>query len=381
MRLISIDYAQHEGQPKEWTLKGLTLGPVNLLVGKNASGKTRALNVINGLARLLSGDTKLNFMSGNYHTVFEDGGKEFTYVLQYEDAKVAHERFTAADRTLLERREGGVGKIFAEKEQKDIDFQTPENELAAVTRRDTIQHPFFEPLNQWAGSVYHYAFGSDMGKDLFAVFAKSGTVEFNPRDTKHVVGAFKKGEKAFGDAFKESIKDDMRSIGYELEEVGIQRPTSIRVEGPLSADLVCLYVRETDLKDVTDQIDMSQGMFRALSVIVHLNYSQMASSPGCIIIDDIGEGLDFERSCALIELLIRKTERSSVQLIMATNDRFVMNKVPLEAWSLLQRDGGVCRVRNYANSREIFDEFKFTGMSNFDFFAVDYVSEGQHVNE
>ena len=206
-------------------------------------------------------------------------------------------------------------------------------------------------------------------------------VEFNPRETKHVVAAFRKGENAFGNTFKESIKEDMAAIGYGLEDVGVKPPISIRFEGPFSGELVCLYVKEADLKDITDQQNMSQGMFRALSVIVHMNYSEMASSPSCVIIDDIGEGLDFERSCALIELLMRKVERSRVQLIMATNDRFVMNKVPLEAWSVLQRDGGKCRVRNYENSKALFDEFKFTGMCNFDFFAVDYMSEEHHVNE
>jgi hypothetical protein len=52
-----------------------------------------------------------------------------------------------------------------------------------------------------------------------------------------------------------------------------------------------------------------------------------------------------------------------------------MNKVPLQEWSLLQRTGGQVRVRNYENSRAIFDEFKFTGLSNFDFLATDFINE------
>ena len=65
------------------------------------------------------------------------------------------------------------------------------------------------------------------------------------------------------------------------------------------------------------------GMFRALSIIVQVNYSVLADTPSCILIDDIGEGLDFERSCDLIDVLISKAKNSSVQLLMATNDRFV----------------------------------------------------------
>jgi predicted ATPase len=102
----------------------------------------------------------------------------------------------------------------------------------------------------------------------------------------------------------------------------------------------------------------------------------MASPAGSVLIDDIGEGLDFERSLQLIKLLLKKAQGSGVQLIMATNDRFVMNTAPLETWSVLQRSGGDSRVFNYGNSKAKFDEFKFAGMNNFDFFATDFVSDG-----
>ena len=60
---------------------------------------------------------------------------------------------------------------------------------------------------------------------------------------------------------------------------------------------------------------------------------------------------------------------------MTTNDRFVMNAVPLEAWSVLQRTGGKVVVRNYANSKSHFDKFKFIGLNNFDFLRYDLLNE------
>jgi hypothetical protein len=45
MRLKSLEYVEHAREPGEWALTGLTLGDINLLVGKNASGKTRILNI------------------------------------------------------------------------------------------------------------------------------------------------------------------------------------------------------------------------------------------------------------------------------------------------------------------------------------------------
>ena len=58
---------------------------------------------------------------------------------------------------------------------------------------------------------------------------------------------------------------------------------------------------------------------------------------------------------------------------MATNDRFVMNRVPLEYWSVIRRLPNMSKIYNYQNSKELFDNFEFTGLSNFDFFSSDYL--------
>jgi ABC-type antimicrobial peptide transport system ATPase subunit len=120
---------------------------------------------------------------------------------------------------------------------------------------------------------------------------------------------------------------------------------------------------------------MSQGMFRALSIIIHLTYHSMMKTPATILIDDIGEGLDYDRSTKLINLLIELAEKNdNIQLIMSTNDRYVMNKVPFKYWQLIDRKGGECKVYNYQNSKEIFEEFKRTGLNNFDFLATDFIN-------
>lgn len=375
MELRSLKYTQYRGEPREWQLEELPLGPVNLLVGKNATGKTFTLNVIKSLASLLSADNVLQYTSGDYDVTFQDEGRALNYVVRYTDHKVWCENLKIDGKTMMDRGLGGKGRIFAEKQGGEIEFQTPENKIAAVARRDTIQHEFFEPLHEWGNSLHHYAFGSTLGKDHLAVMVKDKRADVDYKDPNRVLAIFKGGEKEFGDRFKESIKSDMNTIGYPLDEIGLRPLTSIIVRGDFPGELVGLYVKESALQGITDQSDMSQGMFRAFSLIIQLNYSQMASKPSCILIDDIGEGLDFERSCSLIELLMRKAKTSSVQLVMSTNDRFVMNSIPLEVWSVLQREAGKTKVYNYTNSKAIFDKFKFTGMNNFDFLAVDFLHE------
>ena len=57
---------------------------------------------------------------------------------------------------------------------------------------------------------------------------------------------------------------------------------------------------------------------------------------------------------------------------MSTNDRFAMNNVPIEEWLIIRRVGNKVIFDNYQNSKKIFDDFKYTGLSNFDFFATSF---------
>ena len=376
MRLKSLEYSEHEGTFEAWTMRGLTLADVNLLVGKNASGKSRILNVIFNLARAISGSRSL--VNGHFRLAFDDRGSAVDYELELQDEKIVREVFNVAGETRLSRGPGGRGEIFAVIEGRTITFQTPENQLAVCARRDTLQHPYFEPLHQWAGSLYHYAFGTPLGKESLAVFSKSNGQKssLDPKDSSQVVAIFSKGKQDFGPSFTEAVAADFRAVGYSIEEVGIETPHNVRIVGPVPGQLAGMYVKECDLPGKTDQFTMSQGMFRALSVVVQVNYAVLADTPSCILIDDIGEGLDFDRSCNLIDVLMAKARSSSVQLLMATNDRFVMNRVPLESWSVIDRKGNDVEIRNAGNSKEIFDRFKFTGLNNFDFLAFDYLHAG-----
>src|SRR5258708_5305471 len=100
MQLKSMTYAEFEGKPQAWQLEGLTLGPINLLVGKNATGKTRALNVISSLARLLANEAKPG-LSSNYELLFEHEGKNLRYILKFEETQVLREQFSVDGKVRL----------------------------------------------------------------------------------------------------------------------------------------------------------------------------------------------------------------------------------------------------------------------------------------
>lgn len=385
MKLDLVEYCQDKGLPSEWCLDGCQLGNVNLIVGKNASGKSKILRAINLISGLLSGETRLRpvRMSREWKLTFDSHSEDHkkVYILKVDKGQVVKESFTIGYKNYLERNESGEGKVWAEKLQEYIDFQTPIDEVAAFQRRDSIQHPVFDEIYNWASFLNYYQFGTDLGRNNLVIdHPIKKRKKINLRDADNVIDIFNLGKAEVSPAFIETIKSDMLSIGYNISEIGTKTPSVLfsdeEDEVSLQYNIQCLYVQESDLKQKTEQGLISQGMFRALSLIIQINYLLLAKKPSCILIDDIGEGLDFERASAMIELLISKAQTGLVQLVMTTNDRFIMNGVPLEYWSVIERKPGLAKLHNIQNSKEIFEEFKFTGLNNFEFFATQFYVEG-----
>lgn len=380
MRLKSISYREQANNTQFWCLEKLTFGPRMLIVGKNSAGKSRSINALAALARNISGRQPPG-SSADFSVEFDWDGRTYLYELRYNEGAVEHETIKIDGREFVSRGAGGFGKILAEKigGGQLIDFQLPPHILAATARRDAVQHSFIEPLFEWADALRHYQFAGIMQGALAVFVPGAQPVDFY--DQNAVAGIFREGKKLFSEEFVESIKRDMSAIDYSVDEIDLAPPVTIRITGFGPQQPVSLYVHETGLLGITDQLGMSTGMFRVLALLVHVNFAQFRGAVSTLLIDDIGEGLDFDRSCRLIELLRDKSLQYGFQLIMSTNDKFVMNHVPLEEWTVLHRDGSTVHVRNNENSKATFDEFKFTGLSNFSFFEMNATEMSQEIND
>lgn len=397
MQLKSILFSRFKGETQEWSIEGreidrkfgqpLSFGDVNLIVGKNASGKSKTIDSIRHIADLISGDVKLpqlqsiGYGTAEYNLIFEEKDKngvaiEIKYDLSFRDGSIENEILKINDEEKLNR---NTGMIWVEEPiNRMLEFKIDPDILAVFSKRDSKQHPFLDKLYSWGKNLNHYRFGTTLGKDAFLRDIQSIKID-KPVDLKNgdeTTEIFIKGEKEFPDSFKKQLIHDMGRISYFLEDIAAEKIKNL----PLSA--YGLNVKESDLEDVTDQRTMSQGMFRALSLLIQLNYSLLSKISSCILIDDIGEGLDFDRTKGLIDLILEKVKDSSIQIIITTNDRFIMNKVPLEYWSVIQRIPKKSLFYNYRNAEEIFDDFKSIGLSNFDLLSSEfYIHFEEYQNE
>lgn len=368
MILNALKYTRYAGEPREWSIVGRDgdyayFGNMNLLVGKNASGKSRTLNVIREIANLLAGRINLKQAispSEHFELIFTGENYHYKYILTFKDRIVAEEILTLNDKTILDRK----NKIFPDDK---LDALNGVKEFEpAVASQDPDGKPYFKDLVFWGQSLRNYLFANQLEKSrLVKDYTQVSEDDQEIDDPDVLIYTFFKGRELFGDTFISEIKSGMEKLGYAVSDIDIQES-----DGGYG-----LYIEEEG-EYIVSQREMSQGMFRALSLFIMLCFARLSDMSFCMLVDDMGEGLDFESSQKIIDIVIKKVNKSNMQFFMTTNDRHVMNQISLKYWSVIGRDHTESVFYDYVNSKDIFDDFKYTGLNNFDFLATDFYKKG-----
>ena len=236
-------------------------------------------------------------------------------------------------------------------------FNPPLDELTMNVRRDTADYPFLEEFIKWSKNLKGYSFSGVKNDQITIPHKPEGFI-----DTLTTVPYILKQASDDKDIIDKIIKD-MNDIGYPLEKIYAKEQPIL----PNLQNIFTVAVKESNLNCVTEQATISNGMFRALCLIVIIEYLLKIEQNSTIIIDDLGEGLDFERSTKLTKLLFQKTKESDLQLIITSNDRFLINSVDMQNINYLERNGHIVQAYNYYKNKDLFDKFLLSGLNNFDF--------------
>src|SRR5436309_1380294 len=103
MQLKTISYQEFGATPNVWSLHEMATQQFNLIVGRNASGKTRSLNVINSLAKLVSGRFNQPMSSADFRVTFAHGNQLWKYRLHIDQKQVVEEHVERDGVPLLRR--------------------------------------------------------------------------------------------------------------------------------------------------------------------------------------------------------------------------------------------------------------------------------------
>jgi energy-coupling factor transporter ATP-binding protein EcfA2 len=309
VRLEQFSYWEQKGPGEEWQIEGLVFGQFNLVVGRNATGKTRLLNAIARAAADKSGEPTGFAGSARFQMAFPD-----------------------------------VREI--------PDFPEVKNATGAELAGSRV-----EASALWGKRAQYFPFAGRMNLKIAG--------ENDTFQRLELPEAYRRGRERWGREFSERIVHWMNEVGYPIEAIEVE-------EGSMGG--LTLGVKEVKRAVITPVQRLSQGEQRALTLLTFLASLEAAKNAATVLIDDFGEGLDFEHAARATDFLLGQITETQMQFIVATNDRYVMNRVPLELWTILVEEGTRTRVFNYANSKQKFDDFKFSGLNNFDFFSMDFAS-------
>ena len=89
-------------------------------------------------------------------------------------------------------------------------------------------------------------------------------------------------------------------------------------------------------------------MFRTIYIIAFLLYFKRnkLGQPAMLLVDDLCEGLDYNRSTKLGKLCFNMCQQLGIQLMASSNDSFLMDVVDLKYWNILRRVGNKVEIIN-----------------------------------
>ncbi len=353
MKLTNLTYTD-----PYWELSNLQLSNLNLIVAKNATGKSRTLLTIDLLIKMISQRKNLNW-GGKWEVYFINNQNQkisFEFATKYQDEGLVSAEKISIDGVQVLFRHHKEGTVVLKNfvTQQNDTISPPSNKLTLHVNRDVRKYPYLEDIANWAEQSYGFKFGN------ISPYSRLNEQEYDlltaVEDIPNLFKALKKDSIV-------KIISDFNLLGYDVNEINVQDKVEYYI----------LFVKEKQLNRALPHYKLSQGMFRTLAIMVYLEYLISRKKPAMIIIDDFCEGLDYDRARKLGSLIFEKCENTNIQLVATSNDSFLMDVVDIKHWNILQRNGKTITCLNQQNSPSLFRKFRLTGLSNFDLFSSDFL--------
>jgi len=353
--LIKIDYLsflmkliEFSHKAGDWEINNLVLGDVNLIVGENATGKSKTLDAILNFQKLII--KKFDFIYEKKYwwrvCCLTDNNTKIEYEIRINDKTIKAETLKVNGKTLIKRKIDNCN-IFSVKESKFISISPPKKELVINVRRDIQEFPEFEHILRWADFSKNYNFFKFDNIEDETGIARFFTF-LNGKQQLKVISICKK-------------------VGFNFMEIEPEHA---------GYDSLVLRFKEPDVKYRISFSNLSQGMKRAIGLIIdlELRVNSVPDIKETLIIDDLGEGLDYKKATNLGKYIFKRCKEAGIQLIATSNDNFLMDVIDLEHWNILTRKGSKVSAINKTTHPKIFEDFMFTGLSNFSLLTSDYLN-------
>lgn len=342
MKLSKFSYREND-----WILDEIEFKDINLIVGKNAAGKSRTLRSMADVFMFMN--NKINMQNRSFECSLEfQSNKKYHYSFNLKEGKVVYEQLIVDEHHTLISRDGHGSFLKGE------GINPPEDVLILQSRRDTEAFPEFEEILNWTEHSTGFMF--------------SNASASNTRESDNFLF---KGNLNFESFFEKLSKSQVNEIIEKLKSMDYNVSTIENVDLPNEFKIVFLY--EEGIHRPLFTMTISNGMYRVIYLLFYIYYVANYQKASCLMIDDLGEGLDYSRSTKLTSILYDYCSEHGIQVIATSNDSFLLNQTKLDYWTVLSRIGS--HVKNYSESNhpKLFRKFKFTGLNNFALLSSDFI--------
>lgn len=329
----------------------------NLIVGQNATGKSRLIRIIEIFISMLLYKDLLKqidstVMAIKFEVTLEIENETYDYEIVRNKSDIEEKMLSNGEIIFIRNNEKAI--LFDHITNENIEFFPPKDSLVLQVRRDVKSFPYFEKIIEWCTNVRCFRFGHLHTYEPFEKRFYDFQIEKN----------FAANYEVLEKKYKEKIIKDLNFIGYDITGILIKKGTYDEKE---------FIILEKGVSIEIEQYLLSQGMYRTIALITYIYYCVQSNTLKTLIIDDISEGLDSVRSSKLGKLLFEISETYDIQIIATTNDFFIMDAISIDNWTIIKRKGEEIKLFNYENSKEQFDKFKKIGLNNSDLFNSNFL--------
>lgn len=340
---------------KGWELSEIKpIHQSNLFVGRNATGKTRAIKAMYNVASFMQSIPQSAFWVDNsFDTAFsfidpDHQGWTMEYSFQVKEGKIEKETFIFNGRRLIYRK-----KDNSQYDGNPID--PPKEKLIVQVRRDRTLYPEIEALMSWVEGIFFVS--CSIINPYTILNDHPGFI--NPIPFSDLVESLTESEI-------KKVLETSRELGYDVVEMeSVEYFTNLKL----------VAVRERYFRSGFLNVQLSSGMLRVLYLLCFMHYIKHSDRISLLLIDDLGEGLDYSRATHLGRMIFQHCLQDNLQLIASSNDAFLMEVVDISNWQILRRKGSKVSSINKETHPDLFRRFKMTGLSNFDFFSSDFIDK------
>jgi len=360
MKIITYEYS--EIKPADWSINKIKLGQINLVVGDTASGKTRFLNTIFNLGRMVTGTSPL-LGSCKWDIVFEHLGVNYQWKIQ--TARRSDNRVVIAEENLSQSK-GGSFQSLLKRTKSSFSFQS--KPLKAKLPTDTLsaailkEEPSVMPIIEAFSLILRRNFFSDALNVVMPVtITQPKFFDKAPKSPNEIsnMNLFLNPKLAllhryFPIVYKQ-ICDNFSSIFTFVSSIGIKDIQEIRKGFNPPGPTPVLCIKERNVRQWLSIDQLSTGMQKVMLILTDV-YTMPDGS--IYLIDEYENSLGVSAIDFFPPFLI-ELERD-IQFIITSHHPYLINNIPVQNWLVFHRDGSQVQIRYGTENVEAYGESKQT---------------------